>query len=198
MGDAPYQDIATMCITTIRHHHPAAVIVQLTDAEAPQFPGAEWVWRCEGTPQQPWYTLDFMRVLGMMDDTPTAVVGGDTLICAAMGDVWDEDFDMALTWRREVPDMPYNLGISFCRRPEFFAAVYRRMSSDGNLRNWMGDQKAVAKEVAEGDWKIRTLLCAEWNNSNMAERKIPRARMLHYKGHRKQWMEQHFRAGVWR
>lgn len=197
MADAAYRDIATMCIATICHHHPTSSIVQLTDSITTRLDGVDDVWRCEGTPRQPWYTLDFMRVLGQMDATPTAVVGSDTLVCKPMDDVWEDEFDVALTRREGHLGMPYNLGISFCRQPAFFAAVYARMDGSRELRAWMGDQRAVAQEVRADKWKVRELRGATWNNSNIGEKKIPQARMLHYKGPRKEWMAKHYRMGVW-
>jgi hypothetical protein len=159
---------------------------------------ADEVWRAWPRANVPWYQLGYVRMLALMDDTPTAIVGSDTLICQPMDDVWDDPFDMALTWRPGNPEMPYNMGVTFCRAPGFFAAMAERMEKDKLLRQWMGDQKALAKEAASGKWRINVLHCDEWNNSALNSETIPKARMLHYKGERKQWMAEHFRRGIWR
>ncbi len=197
VADAVYADLARMCIETIRHHHPLSHIVHMTDEKTP--PLGDEVWRSTGRYDEPWYMRERHAMLAEMDCTPTAVIDSDTLICMPMDDLWQDEFDIALTWRPDKPDMPYNGGVIFCREPRFFAAVLKRMEDDSSLHHpWIGEQKALAQEAASGKWKVLPLTCEGWNNSNIGKNKMPKSRIVHYKGDRKQWMPQHFKAGLWK
>lgn len=199
MADVLYARLATMCVESIRHHHPLSHIVHMTDDTTPALPEVDEVWRSTKLyPGEPWYMHEYVSMLASMDKTPTAIVGSDTLMCKPVDDVWQHEFDMALTWRPNHPAMPYNMGITFCRNPAFFGGMLARMDADPKLCEWMGDQKALALEAASGKWKIHELQCTEWNNSDMNDRTIPKARMLHYKGIRKEYMPRHYKAGVWK
>lgn len=197
LSSAEYLPYASMCVESIRAHHPVARIVHMTDDQAPALAGAAETWRsCKLVGDT--LIRERMYLLSRMSSEPTAIIDADTLTLRPLDDVWDDEFDIGLTWRDHQPVMPYNIGVMFCRDPGFFAGVVKRMDDDPELAKPFGDQEAVAKEAHCGKWRLKVLQCAEWNNSDTNNDVIPDARMLHYKGNRKQYMARHFERGIWR
>lgn len=198
LSSAEYLPTASMCVESIRAHHPAALIVHMTDDKAPALVGSDEVWR---SPKLVGSTFirERMDMLSRMTPEPTAIIDSDTLTLRPLDDVWDDDFDVGLTWRPDEPVMPYNIGVMFCRAPGFFADVVRRMDNDPRLAKPFGDQEVVAKEAHCGKWKLKALPGDVWNNSCLSANKWPQtARIAHYKGDRKRFMRAHFERGIWR
>lgn len=199
LSGAEFSPYAQMCVATIRHHHADAVIVHMTDDTTPALDGVDAVWRsAKLAPEGPAFIRERVDLLAKMDAAPTAVLDADTLVMEPLDSVWDAEFDIALTWRPKQPLMPYNMGVMFCRDPAFFAGLGARMDAQPRLAQPFGDQEALAQEAHCGKWRLGVLKCAEWNNSDLNTSIIPAAKILHYKGQRKQYMADHFERGVWK
>lgn len=192
------QDAAEMCVTTIRHHHPDAEIWHLTDEETPQVKGTDAAKRA------PWcgsmQTIMGLRMehLSRLDDAPTVILDTDILLRRRVDDVFRVPFDVALTKRADdCSPMPFNTGVMFSRRGDFWRAMLERMEIEPRFKAFLTEQEGVAIEAQSGKWDVFVLTMAEWNCADMAEDKIPAARILHYKGPRKKMMRGHFERKVW-
>jgi len=148
-------------------------------------------------------------------DRPLVLLDSDILLRGSLQPLFDEDFDVGVTWR-ESRTMPINGGLLVLnnRRPEVvrtffrrFVAIYReRYHSDGNAA-WYGDQLALRdsvglehhemhnREVYEHDGcRIRFLPCETYNfspDNRLAAivDGLPDKLVLHFKGQRKRLME---------
>jgi hypothetical protein len=176
-------------------------IIQLTDTKTPQVPGVDWCVR------KKWNGKHLMRF--RMEHL--ASFEGEHLTCdadvifkAPVSDVWDDPFDIALTYRSQpltltinhsgekagadiTQSMPINTGVMFCRTPKFFADCLEYMASlpDEKL-DWWGDQMAVCA-VAE-KYNVKRLTCDEFNWTPSTRDHYEGARIVHYKGIRKKWL----------
>jgi hypothetical protein len=171
-------------------------LVQMTDDETPAVDGVDEVLRLS------WDKTRLMtyrlRHLAQLDDTPTCIVDTDILFRKDVSDVWNYDFDIALTRREREIDvngfdiatvMPYNTGVMFCRNQDFWKDAHDVCRSlPAKHQDWWGDQLSV-KQVA-GDYRLLELPVAEWNYApSHADDAPAQARVLHYKGKvRKDWM----------
>lgn len=193
------QDAAEMCVTTIRHHHPEATIWHLTDETTPQVAGTDAVKR------KPWdgsmRTIMGLRMahLAKLDDAPTVILDTDILLRRRVDDVFRRRFDVALTRRADdsVQKMPFNTGVMFSRCGAFWRAMLKRMDAEPRFKEFLTEQEGVALEANSGKWDVAHLTMDEFNCASMSSKKIPPARVLHYKGPRKQWMADHFARKVW-
>ena len=192
---APY---ARMCVDTIRHHHPTARVVHMTGDDVDI--GAEETWRSAKLDPKhpPTFIRERMALLAGMDEEPTAVLDADTLVYKPLDDLWQHDFEVALTWRPHQPTMPYNCGVMFLRGTRFPQALLARMDAEPRYCEPFGDQEALALEADSGRWRLRVLQCSEWNNSDVNNDCVPPARIAHYKGARKEYMVRHYLRGVWK
>lgn len=186
-----------MAVESIRYHHPQVQIVHMTDDRTRALAGVSAVWRSRALTGDT-FIRERMAMLSRMDDMPSAILDADTLVRKPLDDVWEQQFDIGLTWRPHQPVMPYNIGVMFCRNPAFFAGVVKRMDDDAKYAKPFGDQEAVAQEAHCGKWRLATLKCSEWNNSDINDEVIPDARIFHYKGARKEYQARHFERGIWR
>lgn len=130
---------------------------------------------------------------------PAMVVDTDVILRKPVADIWQRDFDVALTKRDVVLDttghnvaeeMPYNTGVMFCREPAFWAMAWKRCSElPMAAQDWYGDQLSVAYTAPF--FKTLELPCDEWNYSPKTADDLPDVRVWHFKGKRKQWMLDH-------
>jgi hypothetical protein len=111
--------------------------------------------------------------------------------------VFDSEFDIACTDRKgTVWDntwysdlMPFNMGVTFSRRPEFWQAVLEDLKDMPlKFQKWEGDQLAVGKLYR--DWNTKVLPGLVYNFTPV-EREEDRshAAIVHFKGPRKDWIE---------
>lgn len=185
-----------MCVTTIRHHHHDACIVHLTDVHTPMLKGADQCWRGEWDGDLA--TIFMLRVglLTCLDERDTIILDSDTLVCGSLESAFnDREFQVGLTWREK--DMRYNAGVMFSRSRRFWVALEARMAQ--KKKHFTMTEYALMDESATLFWNIAEFDCRIWNNYWMSRWKVDtNAKILHYKGPRKMWMDKHFRAGVWR
>lgn len=169
-------------------------LLQMTDEETPAL--------VDNVVRLPWNKKHLMTYrmahLAALDE-PLCVVDTDVIFVRDVSDVWQRDFDVALT-RREGPILdkngvdvaklyPYNTGVMFCRNPEFWRRASGICSGlSESLQTWYGDQESVKQ--AAPYFRTLELDVNEWNYSPRSpEDKPGTARILHYKGpQRKSWL----------
>ena len=171
-------------------------LLQMTDEETPVVAGVSRVSRL------PWNKTRLMtyRMAHLAAQRePMCVVDTDILFMSDISDIWQRDFEAALT-KREGPiydkngvDVakiyPYNCGVMFCRNKEFWKYAFSICSRlPEQLQNWYGDQEGV--KWASRKFRTLELPCDEWNYTPASLEDTGNARILHLKGRRKPWMEE--------
>lgn len=198
-GDnADYFRMGKLTCESIHDTMPNVEVVHFTDANTPMLDGADSIQRI---------TEDLPMAVRRM--THNASVRGDWLFidCDVIVqkdvlDVFDQDFDVALTDRtgtitneaKYAEIMPYNLGVSFSRNSKFWRSVlYHMQTISPKLQQWTGDQLVICEMIKQrvvSDFRIRTLPGLTYNYPPRSE-DDPRAKdaaMVHYKGPRKEWL----------
>lgn len=149
---------------------------------------------------------------------PVVLIDSDILINGHLNTIFEQDFDVALTWRSNI-NMPINGGLMILnnRRPEVtrqffddFVALYQDKYIDG--ATWYGDQLALrdicaASHEEMGDrnvievngCKILFLPCDQYNFSpenywRAVIDPITKSLILHFKGNRKRLMNAYWVA----
>jgi len=225
LQSAGYMRMLDLLFRSARLTHPGALCTLLTEA-ATDVRGIHGPVRRLDLPIDHG-ALMFSRSLAQLacieqDDfaQPLVLLDSDILLRGSLQPLFDEDFDVGVTWR-ESRTMPINGGLLVLnnRRPEVvrtffrrFVAIYReRYGSDGNAA-WYGDQLALrdsvglehhemhAHEVYEHDGcRIRFLPCESYNfspDNRLAAivDGLPEKLVLHFKGQRKRLMEPFWEA----
>ncbi len=197
-----YVPLAEMAMASIRHHHPKAHIVHMTQvgAKTPETADEAWVSAELDPLNMPRFLCEKMRLLSVAGDTPTAVLDADTLTCKPLDDVWEREFDLALATRLTEGwgAHPYNSGVIFCRNAGFWKGLLDLMQTYPHYSTFGGDQEALAIEARSGKWKLCELPGKEWHHYEVSPRHFPTARIVHFKGARRQWMRGHYKAGLWK
>lgn len=200
LSSAEYAPLAQMAAWTMRHHHPEAEIIHMTDLDTPKIPSASVALRSAGLDpvKVPVFIRTRVELLAGLGDGDTAVLDADTLVCKRLDDLWAHPFDIALTWRQS-KRMPYNSGVMFSRKAAFWQGLLERMDTDPWYCQPFGDQESLALEAQSGKWNLREL-APEWNCAEVTEVGIMKgARVVHYKGpKRAKWMPGHFKRGLWK
>ncbi len=142
-------------------------------------------------------------------DCNTVFIDPDVLAVRPIDDLFEEDFDIAVT-ERQMDDQPINMGVMFVKpeNREKIIAFYQDMrvkakSYPFNKQRWFGDQMALNDLLVEYhdrpcDMKVLRVPCDVFNASPCMEKtpeKMERnrwmaenARLLHFKGYRKNMM----------
>jgi hypothetical protein len=150
--------------------------------------------------------------------TPIVLIDSDILINERLDPIFEQDFDVALTWRASI-NMPINGGLLILnnRRPEVarkffddFVDLYQHKYIDD--ATWYGDQLALRdicaltyremgdRNVVEvNGCKILFLPCEQYNFSPEDHHRaiihpVPQAVVLHFKGNRKRLMQAYWEA----
>lgn len=170
-------------------------LIQMTDEETPAIAGCRVV-------RIPWDKTKLMtyrlRHLAELKESRLCVLDTDIIIQRDLSDVWAQDFDVALTRRGVTLDtkgndvsvaMPFNSGVMFCREPMFWKRAHEICAGyPEKLQTWYGDQLAI-KQASPG-FDLLELDVAGWNYPPKFEGDYPdTARVLHFKGKRKDWMK---------
>jgi hypothetical protein len=142
------------------------------------------------------------RLLSTLDDSPIIVIDTDCVIQKDLSHVFDDDFDIALTYRnRDITDsnganltehMPFNTGVMFARKRQFWLDCLDEMRKmDMDLKTWYGDQLAV--KTVSAKYKLKQLSCDPYNYTPLKKSEdVSTKHVVHYKGLRKQWMFKRF------
>jgi lipopolysaccharide biosynthesis glycosyltransferase len=170
-------------------------LIHMTDEETPAIDGCHVV-------RIPWDKTRLMTYrlhhLAELAEPNLCVLDTDIIIRRDLSDVWALDFDVALTRRGVTLDtngqdvavaMPYNSGVMFCREPAFWAEAHMVCAGfPDKFQTWYGDQLAIKQAVT--GFELLELDVRSWNYSPRFEGDYPeQARVLHFKGKRKDWMK---------
>lgn len=187
-GEIPGQ--AEMCLSQARRYHPDANFVHMTDTQTERLPGVDECWRGEWDGQIETVFLLRAQLLSLIDDRPTIYLDSDTLVRGSLGRAFTRPFQVGLTYR-DNKGMRYNAGVMFSRSRAFWVSLLDRI--EHGPRHYMMTECALADEVDTKKWDVAEFPCSVWNNYWMSKLKMPKAKVLHYKGARKKWMREHYR-----
>lgn len=167
-------------------------IVQMSDEDTPAVEGVTEVIRLrKEIPLMPYRLLHLAQF-----PHETLVLDTDVLVKSQVDDVWARSFDIAICRRDEphiwdkaidiAPLMPVNTGVVFSRSQRFWQEAAVWLFNHTAYHQWYGDQMAVAKICP----KYHTLLLPahEFNWTPLDPQDSSEARLWHYKGPRKEWM----------
>jgi hypothetical protein len=153
---------------------------------------------------------------------PLLLIDSDILVNGSMASVFDIDFDVGLTWRKN-KTMPINGGLIVLnnRRPEVvrnffghFISIYRTAYSDSENSRWYGDQLALRdlinlnledfsdeKIIMVNGCRVLLLSCDVYNFSpknkyNEICSDLSEKVILHFKGERKRLMAHFWKAWI--
>ena len=182
-GDTMTAD-ATMMVETCKWH--GYEVIQLADDVAPRIAGVDHLFRApiDMKKQELW------RYERLQEVTPPFVsLDTDLLVVKDISDGFDPDYDAVLT-ERPASGTPFNSGVFFVHSPKFIPECVRRIKEmrPGD-QNWGGGQSAMRDIRHDGQMKIKSLPCSEWNDSKHVKvGTYSGARVLHFKGGRKPHM----------
>lgn len=200
VGDDP--SLPLLMIESVRRHMPGVGLVQMTNPSTPSLPGVdtrqEMDYRGEG------FMVYRLAHLASLAAEEAILLDTDVLLQGDLRHVFDDPFDVALTRRDDVillkgrditPEQPYNTGVMFSRSPAFWrAAGADCLTRSDSERRWFGDQLAIARVAAGGQFAVQELPCARYNYSPAEPDEDLSGRLVvHYKGKRKPWMAMHAR-----
>ena len=194
---AMYRTLLDGLIPNLRSVMPDEQILMVTDEKSPIVKGINQVLRVDRTmPLMTWrlkahqmahqmgeeilFTEPDVRFsANIMAEMPP----GDVVVTTREDEVRLEDCDK---------DTDFTLGMTYSRSAEFWReAKLICQSLDEKNQNWFGDMIAIAKVIKEGSFNVAMLDGAIYNhviNDPFAKQS---ARVLHYKGKRKQWLLPH-------
>lgn len=197
-GIADYLRMGKLTVESVHDAMPGVPVVHFTDGTTPMIEGADDVRRID-------VKLP-MAVRRMMHNGNSEgdwlFIDCDVIVQKDVRDVFQEDFDVALTDRlgtitneaEYAKVMPFNLGVSFSRNTKFWRRVlYHMQTISPKLQQWTGDQLVICEMIrqkAASDFKIRTLPGLTYNYPPRSE-DDPRAKnaaLVHWKGPRKAWL----------
>lgn len=225
LDTAGYRRMLDLLFRSVRLSHPTARCVLLTDRTTRMDGIRGPVQRVDGPVDHG--ALMLSRSLAQAEfiarhdfTRPLVLLDSDILLNGSLRPLFDEDFDVGVTWR-PIKNMPLNGGLIVLhhRRPEvskaFFARFVRtyreRFAGDGNAA-WYGDQlalqecvgldrKQLAQQqlVVKDGCRIRLLPCDTYNFSpenrlDAIADGLPDKLVLHFKGQRKRLMEPFWRT----
>ena len=143
-------------------------------------------------------------------DQPTVIFSPDALILKPLEEVFEKDFDVAFTDRKN-PKWPINNGVIYLKpeRKQALAAFWQKAldvckSYPVETQDWYGDQQALHDVLQAGVHQqiglhVELLPCEVYNASPMKpgagfdKRLIKDAYVAHFKGKRKSSMKDYWR-----
>lgn len=189
-----YVGVAKPLIASVRRVMPDVEIFQLTDGKTQGYPGIGTIRLDDNVPMAVRRMLLHASLPGEW-----LFVDTDVVIQKDVRHVFESDFDIAVTDRvgsawEHSPDcvgMPYNMGVTFSRRPEFWAACAEKLKTlPAKLQQWEGDQRVVCSLAK--DWKTKVLPGLVYNFTPYTkDEDRSHAAICHYKGARKAWLADH-------
>lgn len=131
---------------------------------------------------------DHIEALKGFEHDETVHLDTDLIVKGDVRHVFDQPFDVALTWR--VASMRYNSGVMFSRSHDFWVKCSEWFEGKGDrTAEWTGEQRAVNDVAETGEFNVLELPCDTYNWSPCKERQErEQALIWHYKGARKKWM----------
>lgn len=219
-----YLSMIGMMFASARLFHPRARTVVISDQET-VFEGEN-----RGITSVARFPMDAARLMleravaqlkyvqGSSFEHPIVALDSDILVNGSLDDLFERDFDVAVTWRPS-PTQPVNGGLLILnnRRPELarrfferYVAIYQERYADQAA--WYGDQLALrdavgldlngyrSRDIVEVEGcRILLLPCDTYNFSpengyGQITTPLTDKRILHFKGERKRLMRPFWRA----
>jgi len=192
-------EMAQGLMDSARKAMPGVHLAHLTDGDSPAVKGADQVIRiAEKMPMAVRRMTHNSRLRG-----DWLLVDTDIIIKGDVREVFKQPFDIALTDRegtityehKYAQAMPYNLGVVFSRCPAFWLQVLKYLvKAPERYQQWEGDQQVVCQMVKMGldkqaGFEVKILPGRQYNYPPK-HRDDTEAKILHYKGARKQYLFQ--------
>jgi hypothetical protein len=191
VGDQPWAQMMVESINRVTGY----TVVQMSDLNTPEVEGVDEVIRI---PMKVPLMSFRLKHLSLCPYDKWVTFDTDVIVKKSIDDVWEREFDVALTKRGKgrclhngvdiAPEMPFNTGVMFSREPHFWKEAYAWLRAQPeDLQGWWGDQRAVAETIQ--DYRVLALSSDEFNWAPETEGQRSDARVWHYKGaRRKEWM----------
>lgn len=190
-------EIAKPMLASIRKVMPDVQVIQFTDATSEILEGVDGFIRIGGN-----LPMAIRRL------THHANCHGDWLFCdtdvifqSDIRDVFDEEFDIALTDRvgtymektEYAKFQPFNMGITFSRNPKFWELAIEKLKGfPSQYQQWEGDQMVVCglADNQKTPFDIVILPGRIYNFTPKTEHEdVSHAAIVHYKGAKKSWIK---------
>lgn len=183
------QEMARMCLVSVRCHHSRARVVHLTDMDTPALAGADEVRRM---PRPAGGSVILLRLahLVALGSRPWISLDSDILVRDRIDDAFEFAFDVALTVREFEPR--YNAGVMFSRCASFWDELQQAVLAREDANDFTVIEKTLPGFVDRGRWDVLELPGHRWNCPHLTEKFKKNARVLHYKGERKTYMKDDF------
>jgi lipopolysaccharide biosynthesis glycosyltransferase len=196
--------ICQIMVASVRAAMPGARIVQMSDYETKKVTGVDEVVR------KHWDRKFLMpyRLLHLKDFAAEQAIflDADVVVQKDLGPLFQDEFDVALTYRDETdpslrnsPEayelMPFNAGVVLARASgkAFWDEAYQLcLNMPEDSRRWFGDQLAIKEVAARTTLRVRQYPCALYHYSpGKREEDLGGKYVVHYKGDtRKTWMQE--------
>lgn len=187
-------EMARRMIQSALRWMPSLIILHQTDDKTPVMPGAnKWAPLARLHGGEELFGDYRARQLCALGDEPVIIVDTDIIFQADVRDLFEQDFDVALTERSEMEAggviSKYIGGFMLSRSRAFWNDVAEVVANQpGPLREWWGIQLAMDEVVARGTHKVLTLPERIFNRAPRDPDDTQGAAVLHYRGERKKWM----------
>lgn len=191
-GVGEHWGIAKSLIVSAKRVMPDVEVWQLTDGNTPKVAGIDGCLRVGGDMPM---AVRRMTAHSMLHGE-WLFVDTDVVVQKDVRHVFESPFLVAVTdrvgslWEHspDVKDMPYNMGVTFSRSPDFWLdAKEKLLQLDPELQQWCGDQLVVCALAGP---KYLKVLPGHIYNFTPGTRDEDRshAAIVHYKGARKAWI----------
>lgn len=209
--------------------HPNAKGIVLTD-NSTQFPYLSDEIEIQTFPIDP-TRITFSKIVAQIDylknfdfSSDVVLLDSDILINASLDHVFEQDFDVAITYREYHKEMPINAAVILLKRGrkqqaiEFLETLHTYYKDRYPEDAWFGDQYALLDAIGEENYRIRSsdlimtetgikvllLPCDLYNFSpddaapmirfSSIASPLTEKKVLHFKGERKKLMNPYWRA----
>ena len=190
---AMYETLSEGLVANLRNVFPEEEIAMITDNDTPIIKGINKVLRIERTQPLMVWRLKCHQMAHTMADK-IMFVEPDVRFMDNVLREFTDDFDIAITTREdklkiERKNTKYTLGMTFSRSAEFWreAKIFCQ-SLDEKDQAWFGDLQSVAHVIDGGAFKVKVLEGSIYNHVVNDPSMLTDAKVLHYKGKRKQWL----------
>lgn len=207
LGDPLYRMQLDMQIASAKRVMPDIEVVVLTDLKSDVSPYKTF----RENVDKSHFTRDFLKLQSIFLKStafkPTLFTGTDSLFQKDIRPVFDQSFDMAVTWRRIPEDMPINTGTVFIKNKNAADLILEIYYKAYGIDNWFTDQIAYYEIIGKRnsppylqtifykDYKILFLSARIYNfapKKNQLPARDEAAAILHFKGPRKYFMQRYW------
>lgn len=187
-----YRMLGAKAAEVVRSVMPGVEVVHLTDMDSAPIKGVSAVKRLEKN-----CPMAVHRMRHHQAEGEWLFIDIDVLVVKDVTDVFESQFDIALSSRSDTDQvqyefgtaMPYNMGVVFSRSPAFWKAVETELLTySSQLQEWMGDQLAVCRLVDAPEHDVLVLDGNIYNCTPESKVDLSKPSILHFKGDRKEQM----------